>query len=183
MERNNSGASEYAIWPVVVDRTGRPRQVTRGHSPSRAHLCERATAIASNHSVNQLKRYAALLLLGAMTLALMTPAYLIHVRPGSAVYHRNPFVFASQVIPYAVCAVLWLPAHGASAPKIALGLSTALFVAACLLYVPVFLHPELVGGDMVGLGYILVCLVTTAAVVAISIIAVITVVIRRRFRD
>ena len=76
-----------------------------------------------------------------------------------------------------------LPAHGASAPKIALGLSTALFVAACLLYVPVFLHPELVGGDMVGLGYILVCLVTTAAVVAISIIAVITVVIRRRFRD
>jgi len=133
--------------------------------------------------VNQLKRYAALLLLGAMTLALMTPAYLIHVRPSSAVYHRNPFVFASQVIPYAVCAVLWLPAHGASAPKIALGLSTALFVAACLLYVPVFLHPELVGGDMVGLGYILVCLVTTAAVVAISIIAVITVVIRRRFRD
>src|SRR5262245_26236698 len=95
--------------------------------------------------MNQLKRYAALLLLGAMTLALMTPAYLIHVRPASAVYHRNPFVFASQVIPYVVCAVLWLPAHSASAPKIALGLSTALFVAACLLYVPVFLHPELVG--------------------------------------
>ena len=138
--------------------------------------------IASNYSVHQLKRYAALLLLGAMTLALMTPAYLIHVRPGSAVYHRNPFVFASQVIPYAVCAVLWLPAPTASAPKIAVGLSTALFVAACLLYVPVFMHPELVGGDMVGLGYILVCLVTTAAVVAISIIAVIVVAIRRRFR-
>jgi len=138
--------------------------------------------IAGNHSVHQLKRYAALLLLGAMTLALMTPAYLIHVRPSSAVYHRNAFVFASQVIPYVVCAVLWLPASSASAPKIALGLSTALFVAACLLYVPVFMHPELVGGDMVGLGYILVCLVTTAAVVAISIIAVIVVAIRRRFR-
>jgi len=50
------------------------------------------------------------------------------------------------------------------------------------LYVPIFLHPELVGGDMVGLGYILVCLVTTAAVVAISIIAVIVVALRRRFR-
>ena len=56
-------------------------------------------------------------------------------------------------------------------PKIAFRLSTALFVAACLLYVPVFVHPEIVGGDMVGLGYILVCLVTTAAVVAISFVA------------
>jgi len=102
--------------------------------------------------------------------ALATPAYLIHVRPGSAVYHRNLFVFASQVIPYAVCAALWLPSRNASAPKIAFGLSTALFVAACLLYVPVFVHPEIVGGDM-SLGYILVCLVTTAAVVAISFVA------------
>src|SRR5262245_21737921 len=132
--------------------------------------------------MNQLKRYAALLLLGAMTLALMTPVYLIYVRPSSAVYHRNLFVFACQIIPYAVCAVLWLPAQTASAPKIALGLSTALFVAACLLYVPVFMHPDWVGGDMVGLGYILVCLVTTAAVVAISIIAVTVVAIRRRSR-
>ena len=131
--------------------------------------------------MSQQKRYAAALLLGAMTLALMTPAYLIHVRPSSAVYHRNLFVFASQVIPYAVCAALWLPARGATASKIAFWLSAALFVAACLLYIPVFVHPELVGGDMVGLAYILVCLVTTAAVVAISIVAVITVLIRRRF--
>ena len=118
-----------------------------------------------------LKRYAAALLIGAMALALSTPAYLIHVRPGSAVYHRNLFVFASQVIPYAACAALWLPSRNPSAPKIAFRLSTALFVAACLLYVPVFAHPEIVGGDMVGLGYILVSLVTTAAVVAISLVA------------
>jgi len=131
--------------------------------------------------VTQQKRYAAALLLGAMTLALMTPVYLIHVRPSSAIYHRNVFVFACQIIPYAVCAALWLPARGPTASKIGFGLSAALFVAACLLYIPVFVHPEFVGGDMVGLGYILVCLVTTAAVIAISIIAVITVVIRRRF--
>ena len=131
--------------------------------------------------MNQQKRHAAALLLGAMTLALMTPAYLIHVRPSSAVYHRNLFVFACQIIPYAVCAVLWLPARFAEASKIAFGLSAALFAAACLLYVPVFVHPGMVGGDMVGLGYILVCIVTTAAVVAISIVALITVAVRRRF--
>lgn len=134
-----------------------------------------------NISVNQQKRHAAALLLGAMTLALMTPAYLIHVRPSSAVYHRNLFVVACQIIPYAVCAVLWLPARFAGASKIAFGLSAALFTAACLLYVPVFVHPAMVGGDMVGLGYILVCLVTTTAVLAISVIAWITVAIRRRF--
>jgi hypothetical protein len=127
-----------------------------------------------------LKRHAAMLLIAAMALALFTPAYLIHVRPDSAIYHRNMFVFVSQVIPYAVCAVLWLPSRIPGAPKIAFGLSTALFIAACLLYVPVYVHPEIVGGDMVGLGYILVCLVTTSAVVAISIIAAITVAIRRR---
>jgi len=130
--------------------------------------------------MNQLKRYAALLLLAAMTLAVSTPAYLILVRPNSAIYHRNLYVFASQVIPYAVCAVLWLPARSPSAPKIAFGLSTTLFVAACLLYVPVFVNPDIVGGDMVFLGYIAVCLVTTAAVVAISMIAGLTVAIRRR---
>jgi hypothetical protein len=32
-------------------------------------------------------------------------------------------------------------------------------------------HPEIVGGDMVGLGYIVVCLATTAAVVSISFVA------------
>jgi hypothetical protein len=168
-----------------------PRSASLIESRGRARLSRALTVACSHvrarhsttrdHSVNQLKRYAALFLLGAMTLALMTPAYLIHVRPGSAVYHRNPYVFASQVIPYAVCAALWLPVRTASAAKIAFGLSTALFVAACLLYVPIFLHPELVGGDMVGLGYILVCLVTTAAVVAISIIAAIVVATRRRF--
>ena len=121
--------------------------------------------------LHPLKRYAAALLLGAMALAVSTPAYLIHVRPASAIYHRNLFVFASQVIPYAVCAALWLPSRNASAPKIAFGLSTALFVVACLLYVPIFVHPEIVGGDMIGLGYILVCLVTTAAVVLVSIVA------------
>ena len=130
--------------------------------------------------MHQMKRYAAMLLLAAMTLALSTPAYLILVRPSSAVYHRNLFVVATQVIPYAVCAAIWLPSRNPSAPKIAFGLSTALFVAACLVYVPVFVHPEIAGGDMVGLGYILVCFVTTAAVVAISMIAGLTLAIHRR---
>ena len=130
--------------------------------------------------MHPLKRRAAALLLGAMSLALMTPVYLIHARPDSEVYHRNAFVFACQIIPYALCAALWLPWRNPSAPRIAFGLGMLLFVAACALYVPVFLHPELGGGDMVGLGYILICLVTTGAVVVISIVAAITVVVRQR---
>lgn len=121
--------------------------------------------------MHQLKRYAAALLLGGMTLALGVPAYLILVRPSSAVYHRNLVVVACQVLPYAVAAAIWLPARTPGAPRIALGVSTLLFVVACFLYVPVYVKPELVGGDMVGLGYILVCLATIAGILAISIVA------------
>jgi hypothetical protein len=124
--------------------------------------------------MTRLKRYAAALLLASLSLAVLTPAYVVHALPSSAVYHRGLWIYAMQITPYAVCAALWLPSRNPSAPKIALRLSILLFVVACALYVPGFVRPRS-GGDMVGLGYIIVCLVTTVGILAISLVAVVVI--------
>ena len=116
------------------------------------------------------KRTAAFVLFAAFALAFLTPLYVSFAAPSEAVYHRNGMVLLMQTIPYAVCGALWLPSRHPSAPKILLRLSILLLIAACLLYAPWWIHPG-PGGDMVGLGYILICVVTTAAIVALSIIA------------
>lgn len=121
------------------------------------------------------------MLTGALALAVLTPAYIAHALPDSAVYHRSVFVFALQVVPYVVCAAIWLPSRDPSAPIIAWGLSVLLFVVACVLYVPNLVRPRS-SGDMVGLWYMMVCAVTTLAVVVISAIALVAVAIRRRIR-
>lgn len=122
--------------------------------------------------MSQLKRNAAALLVAAMALAVLTPLYISYAVPGSAVYHRNVMVFGLQAIPYLVCAAIWLPLRSAGAAKAAYWLSLALFVVACLLYLPSWVRPRS-GGDMVGLGYILICLVTTGAIVVISLFVIV----------
>ena len=131
--------------------------------------------------MTRLKRRAAVMLTGALALAVLTPAYIATALPDSATYHRNISVFAMQVVPYVVCAAIWLPSRDPSAPIIAWGLSVLLFAVACVLYVPNLVRPRS-SGDMVGLWYLIVCGVTTLAVVVISVIAFITVAIRRRVR-
>lgn len=79
-------------------------------------------------------------------------------------------VLLLQAVPYVVCAALWVPATSAGGMKVFLRLSIVLFLAACALNVPWLVHPG-PAGDMVGLGYILICIVMTTAVVAISIVA------------
>jgi hypothetical protein len=122
--------------------------------------------------MHPVKRRAATWLFAALALAVLTPLYVARVAPSEAVYHRNGMVFLMQVIPYAVCAALWLPARHPSAPRFFLRLAIVLFVVACALYGPWLVHPG-PGGDMVGLGYILICLVTTGAIVGISLIALV----------
>ena len=125
-----------------------------------------------NVAASTLKRYAAALLGAGGLFAVLTPAYLIRALPGSAVYHRSPAVFVMQAIPYLLCAALWLPSSNPRAPKVALGLSILLFAVAGVLYLPQWVHPRS-GGDMVGLGYILACLVLTTTVLVVSIVAVV----------
>jgi hypothetical protein len=122
------------------------------------------------------------MLTGALALAVLTPAYIANALPDSAVYHRSVYVFALQALPYIVCAAIWLPLRHPSAPIIAWGLSVLLFVVACVLYVPSLVRPRS-GGDMVGLWYAIVCAATTSAVLVISVIALVTVEIRRRLRS
>ena len=118
------------------------------------------------------KRNAAVLLVAALALAVLTPLYISYLVPGSAVYHRNLMVFGLQATPYLVCAAIWLPLRSDGAARAAYWLSLALFVVACLLYLPSWVRPRS-GGDMVGLGYILICLVTTGAIVVISVFVVV----------
>jgi hypothetical protein len=122
--------------------------------------------------LHPLKRYAATLLIAALALAVLTPAYLVHAVPETAVYYTNIWLVVMQVVPYAVCAAIWLPMRHPSAPKTALRLSMLLFLAAVLLYLPVWIHPRS-GGDMAALGYILVCMVTTGTVLVISMLVLV----------
>ena len=122
--------------------------------------------------MNPLKRNTAILLGGSLALAVLTPLYISYAVPGSAVYHRNLFVFGMQATPYVVCAAIWLPWRDPRAPKVAFRLSLVLFAVACLLYLPSWVRPR-TGGDMVVLGYLLICLVTTVAIVGFSVAAVI----------
>jgi hypothetical protein len=126
-----------------------------------------------------LKHRAAKLLIGATALAVLSPAYIAFALPDSAVYHRNSMVFTMQVIPYAVCAAIWLPLRDPGAPRIAYRLSMLLFVAACVLYLPSFVRPRS-SGDMVGLYYIIVCVVSTVTIVGLSVIALVALAVRRR---
>lgn len=120
--------------------------------------------------MHPVKRTAAFVLFAAFAIAFLTPLYVSYAAPMEAVYHKNGMVLLMQAIPYAVCAALWLPLRDPRAPRILLRLAIVLLVVTCLLYAHWWLNPG-PGGDMVGLGYILVCAVMTAAIVAISIIA------------
>jgi peptidoglycan/LPS O-acetylase OafA/YrhL len=127
----------------------------------------------------RLKRYAKILLAGGLLMALLTPVYIVLRVPGNRVYYWNPAVFIMQAIPYGVCAALWLPSRNPSAPAIALTLSILLLISACVLYVPTWFNPHS-GGDMVGLGILLVCIVSTLGVLTISLVAFVITKIRQR---
>lgn len=119
------------------------------------------------------------MLIGAFAIALLTPLYISYRIPSASVYHRSGFVLLMQTIPYAVCAAIWLPIRHPLAAKFAQRIALLLFAGACLIYLPSWVRPRS-GGDMVGLGYILACAVTTAVVVLASIVALIILHLQRR---
>ena len=120
--------------------------------------------------MHPVKVRAAAWLVAALVLAVLTPLYVAWAAPMEAVYHRSGMVLLLQAIPYIVCAALWLPARSARAMKVFLRLAMVLFLVACVLNGPWLVRPG-PAGDMVGLGYILICIVMTTAIVAISGIA------------
>jgi hypothetical protein len=110
------------------------------------------------------KRYATGFLLAGLLLALGTPVYLSHIAPGLSVYLMHPAILVGQASPYVVCAAIWLPWRSPMAAAPRLILAALLLVAAFIIYVPMLWASGQRGGDMIGLFYSIVSLVTTAGV-------------------
>lgn len=117
------------------------------------------------------KRYAVGLLLAGFILALGTPIYLVRAAPHLRVYLLHPVILVGQAVPYLVCAALWLPWRAPAAAKTAMILAAILLCAALVLYLPMLWAPGAQGGDMIGLAFILISMVTTAALLLGSAVA------------
>ena len=117
------------------------------------------------------KRYAVGLLLGGFILALGTPLYLAQAAPHLSGYLRHPVILLGQTVPYLVCAAVWLPWRAPAAAATALILAAILFLAAVVVYLPMLWAPGARGGDMIGLAFILISIVTTVALLLGSAIA------------
>ncbi len=116
------------------------------------------------------KRRTLYFLLGGLVLSLGTPAYLGLTRPGMAGYLLNPEILGTQSVPYLLAAGLWLPLRSPRASAAGQVLAGVLFVVAVLLYIPMVTGLLPTGGDMVGLGFLLIAAVTTVSILLVSLI-------------
>ena len=111
------------------------------------------------------------LLLGALGLATGTPIVLALTRPGLRGYLLQPEIIAGQCLPYVLAALLWLPWRAPDGIRAGQVLAGLLLLSAVLLYIPVLTGLLPTGGDMVGLGYLLIAAVTTAAIPVLTVAA------------
>jgi hypothetical protein len=128
--------------------------------------------------VPRTKRYAGGLLLGGLTLAVATPAYVAHAAPYLAGALNHPVVLTAQAAPYVVCAALWLPWRDARSGVVALVFAALLLIAAATIYTPKLWAPGATAGDMTSLDYFGVSIALTVAVLLGS--AVVFVLLRLR---
>ena len=126
------------------------------------------------------KRHAVGLLSAGLLLAVGTPLYLVRAAPHLSVYLLHPIILLGQAVPYVVCASLWLPWRAPSAAATAQILSGVLLAGALVLYLPMLWAPGAQGGDMIGLGFILIAIVTTLGVLIGSTIAALVLWLRLR---
>jgi hypothetical protein len=126
------------------------------------------------------KRNTHLWLLGALAFAVGTPALLGLLNSGSRFYLLQPGLFLIQAIPYLVAGALWLPWRSSDAARTAGILARALFFAAAVFYATMLTGIFPVGGDMIGLGFLLIALFTIALVVAGTVVAFAWMWVRRR---
>jgi hypothetical protein len=110
-------------------------------------------------------------LAGGLALAVGTPAYLGLSHRDLSVYLLHPMIFGCQILPYAVGAALWLPWRSPAISAIGQILAGILFLSSALLYLPLLTGLTHLSGDMIGLSFILVAIVTTSAVVLVTVAA------------
>ena len=109
-------------------------------------------------------------LLGSALLSIGTPAVVALTQPGARFYLLQPMIFAGQVFPNLLAAGLWLPWRSARTERVGLRLAVLLFAASVLLYIPILTGILPTGGDMIGLGYILIALITTVSILAATLV-------------
>ena len=123
------------------------------------------------------------LLLSGLLLSVGTPLYIGLTRPDRAGYFLQPMIFALQAFPYLLAAGLWLPWRSPRAGAVAQTLAGVLFLSAVLLYVPMITGLWSSGGDMVGLGFILIAIGTTSGLLLVTLVAFGTLWLRHRTRE
>lgn len=104
------------------------------------------------------------MILAAFVLAEVTPLYVVNAAPQMRTYLMHPMIFISQAIPFAVCALLWLPWKSASTAQGARILAVILFAITVAFVAPSWWSPGKHSGDMVGLGYIMGSIALTSVV-------------------
>jgi hypothetical protein len=116
------------------------------------------------------KQRTAYFLVGTVLLTVGTPFIVALTQPGARFYLLQPIVFLGQSLPNLLAAGLWLPWRSERARTVGLRLAALLFAASALLYIPVMTGITPTGGDMIALGYVLMALVTTAAILVATIV-------------
>jgi hypothetical protein len=129
------------------------------------------------------KRNAVGLLLAGIVLAVGTPSYVAHAAPDLAGYLLHPALLLGQLVPYLLCAGLWLPWRVPEAATMAVILSGLLLLAGAITYGPMLWAPRARGGDMIGVTFVAISVGTTAGVVLGSGVAFLMLWLRRRARD
>ena len=127
------------------------------------------------------RRQTLLFLIGGLVLSVGTPVLLAITRPDVAGYLFQPVILVGQILPYLLGAALWLPSRTQGVAKAGVVLAGVLFLSACLLYGSILVGLIPTGGDMIGLGFLMIDAITTVTVLVLTIIAF--GVIRLRGRD
>jgi hypothetical protein len=126
------------------------------------------------------RRPAAALLAAGALIAAGTPAYLAAVSPDLAGYLLHGSLFFIQLIPFALCAVLWLPRKSRAARATALVLSAVMLLMAIVVYLPLLWSAGRRGGDMIALTFLATSAATVVLLLVGSVIGALVVRYRRR---
>jgi hypothetical protein len=110
-------------------------------------------------------------LLGGLLLSVGTPVYLGLTHTGVASYLFKFPIFVAQALPYVVGAVVLLPWRSERPVRTARILAGVVFAGSLALYAPMLAGCFDLGGDMVGLGFFMIALFMTAAILLLSLIA------------
>ena len=119
------------------------------------------------------KLYAAVLLIRGAILAVGTPMYLGYTVPRLTGYllHWNLLVW--QAVPYVLCGVLWLPRSTPIAVRVANLLAGMMLLATIVLYVPMWMDPSRLTGDLVGLRFVFISMVEGTVLLAVSCVVLV----------